>query len=70
MASKPTISKQLLSAIDACPETLYAIAIGAGVDTAALYRFIDGERDIYLETAAKLADYLDLELVRRKPARD
>ncbi len=53
--------------------TRYAVAKGAGVDVAALLRFMSGERTLTLPSAAKLAAFLGLELrpTKRKvrPAR-
>jgi transcriptional regulator with XRE-family HTH domain len=40
----------------------YAIAKGAGVSQSVLNRFMHGERSIGLETAAKLCEYLKLQL--------
>jgi transcriptional regulator with XRE-family HTH domain len=40
----------------------YAIAQATGVSQSVLNRFINGERGISLETAAKLCQYLDLDL--------
>lgn len=46
--------------------TRYSVAKKAGVDVAVLLRFMSGQRTITLETAGKLAAFLDLEL-RPKP---
>ena len=40
--------------------------MGAGIDHAVLRRFMNKERDIKLKTAESLAEYLDLELVKKK----
>ena len=45
-------------------ESQAAIARGAGVDQAALNRFMRQERSIDLETAARLCEYLGLRLTR------
>ena len=69
MARRLDIAEQLRRAILAQTrkETLYAIAKGAGVNWSVIHRFInedeDQRRDLRLETAAKLASYLKLELV-------
>ena len=42
--------------------TRYAVAKGAGVDVAALLRFVSGQRTLTLPSAAKLAAFLRLEL--------
>jgi plasmid maintenance system antidote protein VapI len=44
----------------------YAIAQATGVSQSVLNRFINGERGISLETAAKLCQYLDLDLLPRR----
>lgn len=61
---KDTIVDQLRNAIQKCPETEYAIAKGAGVEPATVYRFVSGERGITFEVAAKLCSYLGLRLTR------
>lgn len=47
-------------------QTAYALAKGADLDRAAVVRFLNGDRGLNLDSAAKLADYLDLELRPRK----
>lgn len=59
-----SISNALKKAIKKSGKTKYAIAVGAKVDHAVLRRFLNGERDIKLATAEKLAAFLDLELVQ------
>lgn len=61
-----SLSEQLRKAILSSKKTRYAIAIGSGVDHAVLRRFIRGERDIKLKTAESLADYLGLELAKKR----
>ena len=56
------IIEQLKQAIAKSKETDYAIAKGAGVSQSVLNRFIHGHRGISLETAAKLCEYLKLQL--------
>jgi len=56
------IVEQLKQAIAKSHETEYAIAKGAGVSQSVLNRFMHGERGISLETAAKLCEYLKLQL--------
>ena len=46
-----------------------AIAIGSGVDHAVLRRFMRKERDIKLSTAEHLAEFLGLELTKKRKAR-
>ena len=67
MPTKKSIIDQLQRAIRDCGETEYAIAKGSGVSQSILNRFVSGERGISLESAAKLCDYLVIELsVRRR----
>jgi hypothetical protein len=64
-----TIIDQLRAAIRSAP-SVYSVAVGSGVAHPILLRFLSGERDIRLATAAKLAAYFGLELrAARKPAR-
>ena len=62
-----TLSDRLRLAVLSSKQSRYAIALGAGVDHAVLRRFMSKERDIKLKTAEHLAEYLELDLVRRKP---
>lgn len=64
--SNMTLSETLRKAVLASKKTRYAIAIGAGIDHAVLRRFMRKERDIKLSTAEHLADYLELELSKRR----
>lgn len=61
-----SIVEQLQQAIKRSSETQYAIAQATGVSQSVLNRFINGERGISLETAAKLCQYLDLDLAPRR----
>ena len=61
------LSDRIRKAVLSSKKTRYAIAIGSGVDHAVLRRFMRGERDIKLATAEHLAEYLNLELVYKKP---
>ena len=56
----------LRDAIDESGKSQYQLAQETGIDKAALSRFVSGERGLTLDTAAKLAAALGLEL---KPAR-
>ncbi len=49
--------------------SVYAVARDSGVSQSALQRFVTEERDIYLETADRLADFFDLELKPRTQRR-
>jgi transcriptional regulator with XRE-family HTH domain len=57
-----SIVDQLQRAIRASGQTEYAIAKGSGVSQSIINRFVSGERGISLETAAKIAAYLKLDL--------
>jgi hypothetical protein len=56
------LTKALRRAIADRKETRYATAKGAGIDYAALVRFLDGKADVRLSTVERLAGYLNLEL--------
>lgn len=43
-------------------QTTYALAKGSGVDRAAVVRFLNGDRGLNLESAARLAEFLGMEL--------
>jgi transcriptional regulator with XRE-family HTH domain len=67
MASKKkNIVDQLRRAMRESGETEYAIAKASVVSQSVVNRFVSGERGISLETAAKLCEYLEIELVRRR----
>ena len=61
----PSIADQLRRAIRESGLTHYRIAKDAGIRPEILDRFVSGERDVRLETAAKVARALDLELRKR-----
>jgi hypothetical protein len=61
-AGDAPLTKQLQAAIRATGQSLYSIAQASGVAAPVLQRFVNGERGITLDTAAKLADYLGLSL--------
>jgi len=63
-----TISTQLQDAIQASGLTVYALAKLADTSPAQISRYLSGERDIRLETAAKIAAALSLEITTTKPA--
>jgi transcriptional regulator with XRE-family HTH domain len=62
---KPDLMEQLRRAIARSGESQYAIAKATGISQPMLNRFVNGERSISLETAAKLCTYLKLELRQR-----
>lgn len=63
-----TISDQLRDEIK--KRGLYAVAKGSGVDYSALMRFVKGERGLNLDSASKVAEYLELKLCRDRKAGD
>jgi len=60
------ILKQLRRGIRKDGRTVYAIAQAAGVAPIVVLRFVKGERDIRMETAARLAKALNLELTPKR----
>jgi transcriptional regulator with XRE-family HTH domain len=62
-----SLSGQLRHVITARRLTAYATAKAAGVDVRLVQRFLDGERDIRLATADKIAQALGLRLVEVTP---
>ena len=59
------INDQLRKAIEKGDESYYALAKRSGVDAVVISRFVCGERDLRLDTAAKLAAALGLELTAK-----
>ena len=66
MAKQRDISDTFKAAIKASGKTHYRIAKVAGIKPAIIDRFMSGERDLRLATAAKIAEVLGLELVKIK----
>lgn len=66
MSKSRNISDQLRAAIEKSGLTRYRLAKDAGVTQIMLDRFVSGERDLRLATAAKVAAALNLELASRK----
>lgn len=62
---KETMTNVLKRELLASDASQYRLAKDSGVDPMAISRFLSDERDIRLGTADKLADVLDLELVKR-----
>ena len=58
------IIDELRKAITDSKESEYAIAKGSGISQSVLNRFMNGERSISIDTAAKLCLYLKLNLKR------
>jgi len=65
----PMLADQLREAIDNSGKSISEIARGADIPQPMLWRFAIGERDIRLDTAAKLAEYFGMKLTkpRAKP---
>jgi len=61
MIAKQTLAKQIRHAAKRYG-TPYALARDSGVNSAVVGRFLKGERDVTLTTAAKLCEALGLEL--------
>jgi transcriptional regulator with XRE-family HTH domain len=59
------ISDDLREAIKNSGQTCYALAKQAGVDPAALRKFVDGKRGLSLDTFDPLAEVLGMALVKR-----
>ncbi len=49
--------------------SVYAVTRDSGISQTVLNRFLRGDRDLYLETAGRLADFFGMNLTRptRKP---
>jgi plasmid maintenance system antidote protein VapI len=69
MAKRKTIADVLRNAIRESGLTHYRIAKDAGIKPDMIDRFVFGKRDLRLGTAAKIADVLGLELVKRNSKR-
>jgi len=69
MPRHKSISEQLRQAIMTAPESRYRIARGSGVSEGQLSRFVRGESGLTLDTVDVLAEYLELEVVRRPKRR-
>jgi transcriptional regulator with XRE-family HTH domain len=64
-----TMTDVLKQAIQESGLTLYRIAKDTGIVGTSLLRFMQGETSLRLDKADVLADYLGLELVRKRKAR-
>lgn len=64
------MTEALKEAVKASGERVAVVARAAGIAQPVLYRFMQGERDLTLRTAEKLAAYFRLELrpVGKPPA--
>ena len=63
---RQSVSDALRRAIAGAAVSRYRIARDTGVEQSALSRFVKGRRSLDLTTVDLLADYLDLELVKRE----
>lgn len=59
----PRIDAELRKAIQRCGLSQYAVCQRTGIDKAVLSRFLSGDRDVTLSTAATIAEALGLRLV-------
>jgi transcriptional regulator with XRE-family HTH domain len=64
-----SLTGELRDAIESSGVTLYRIAKDSGVSYAVLHRFANGERQIKLDSADKLADYFGMRLMKPKRSR-
>jgi transcriptional regulator with XRE-family HTH domain len=62
----PGLVEQLKEAIRQHPGSLNQLGIASGVDTSQLSRFIRGQRNLSLESAEKLCQFLHLRLTREE----
>ena len=67
--TKPTLTNVLKTAIDQSRVTRYRIAKDTGIREASLCRFMQGGTSIRLDKADVLAEYLGLELVKKRKAK-
>ena len=61
----PPLSEQLRGMIIDSGLSVYRVAKDSGVPQPVLHRFVAGERDMYLETADRLAAYFGVGLRKR-----
>jgi len=60
----------IVRTIEESGKSIRSIAIGAGISQPQLSRFVNGERDLRLEAADKVASYFGLTLVRGANSED
>lgn len=58
----PTITQQLIDAIEQSGQTRYAISQACGVNQGTLSRFVNGKAGVTTETVDRLCAHLGLEL--------
>ena len=61
------LADDLRRAIKDLGETAYSLSAATGVSASVISRFLNGERDLRLETAGKIAAHLELELAPKRP---
>ncbi|MGD0384394.1 MAG: helix-turn-helix transcriptional regulator [Thermoguttaceae bacterium] len=61
-----TLTTQLRNAIETSGLSLYRIAKDADIPYAVIHRFANGERQIKIDAADKLANYFGMKLTRPK----
>jgi DNA-binding Xre family transcriptional regulator len=61
------VSEQLRRAVRKSDVSRYAICKAIGIDQATMSRFMSGERGLRLECIDQLCEFLNLELIARKP---
>lgn len=54
--------EQLRQTLTDCPLSIYAIAKASGINQSQLHRFLNSERNLSLDAAARLARWAGLEL--------
>jgi hypothetical protein len=64
-----TITEGLLKAIEDHSDSLYRLSKDSGIDYGTLHRFTNRERTLTLDTADRLAEFLELELKPKKKPR-
>jgi cyanate lyase len=68
--SKPKrMTDVLLQAVRECGLSLYRISADTGIVDSSLLRFVNGETSLRLDKADLLAEYLGLELVKKRKAK-
>ncbi len=60
------IRRQLIRAIDVSGKSIFALARESGVGYASLHALVNDGADVTLSTLSKLANVLDLELIKRR----
>jgi transcriptional regulator with XRE-family HTH domain len=70
MSKRQAVSEQLRNAIGAAGVTRYRICRDLGISESTLSRFMAGTSGLTLATIDRLAEYLHLELVSRKPRKE